>query len=218
MASEQNRTEQNRTEQNRTEQNEVILWHEKLNKNNIIDIQPTIVISYSYSHILRADVLDLLPNRFLNLHISLLPYNRGADPNAWSFLENTPKGVSIHLIDAGVDTGKLLIQKEVIFDESSETLGHTYRVLQQEIIALFCEHWEELRDGTIRPISQVGDGTFHYAKEFAKIKDCLLGEEGWDVTISSFKARYNNLIGNKSEQRLERDKGFGGMLAGNVFK
>ena len=148
----------------------------------------------------------------------MLPYNRGADPNAWSFLENTPKGVSIHLIDPGVDTGQLLIQKEVIFEESYETLGHTYSVLQQQIVALFCEHWEELCDGTISPSPQVGDGTFHYAKEFAKLKDRLLGKEGWDVTISSFRARYNNLIANKSEEWLERDEGYGGMLAGNIFK
>ena len=73
-------------------------------------------------------------------------------------------------------------------------------------------------DGTIGPIPQVGDGTFHYAKVFAKLKDRLLGKEGWDVTISSFRARYNNLIANKSEEWLERDEGYGGMLAVNIFK
>ena len=38
------------------------------------------------------------------------------------------------------------------------------------------------------------------------------------MTISSFRARYNNLIANKSEEWLERDEGYGGMLAVNIFK
>ena len=74
------------------------------------------LISYGYRFILRKEILDLFPNRAINMHISYLPYNRGADPNFWSFIEGTPKGVTIHYLDEGVDTGDIIVQKEVSFD------------------------------------------------------------------------------------------------------
>ena len=40
---------------------------------------------------------------------------QGAHPNFWSFYDNTPSGVTIHLIDAGIDTGDVLYQKKLIF-------------------------------------------------------------------------------------------------------
>ena len=55
-------------------------------------------------------------NNIINLHISYLPYNRGAHPNFWSFVENTPSGVSIHQVDSGIDTGKIVIQKQINFN------------------------------------------------------------------------------------------------------
>jgi len=43
-----------------------------------------------------------------------LPYNKGSHPNFWSFIENSPKGVSIHEIDEGIDTGKLIASKKLL--------------------------------------------------------------------------------------------------------
>jgi methionyl-tRNA formyltransferase len=183
----------NRTEPNENNPNNVIIWNEKIDLKNITEIQPNIVISYSYQHIIRADVLDSMQGKFINLHISLLPYNRGADPNAWSFLENTPKGVTIHQIDQGVDTGPILIQKEIFFDEDSETLGHSYEILQDEIQDLFRENWDKIRDQLLVGYKKNENGTHHFSKEFRAIKDHLMGEEGWNVKISVFKERFKNL-------------------------
>jgi len=74
-----------------------------------------------------------LGNRAINLHPSLLPWNRGAHSNFWSFLEDTPKGVTIHIIDEGIDTGDILLQKKIKFDQSKETLRSSYGRLQQEL-------------------------------------------------------------------------------------
>lgn len=176
----------------RPEQNEVIVHQEKLTAEDLRMLQPELVISYSYRHILNPDVLDVLPDKFINLHISFLPFNRGADPTAWSFLEDTPKGVSIHLIDQGIDTGRILVQKQVVFDEENETLGNAYSILQAEIQKLFRDNWGKLRVGAIQPVEQKGAGTFHHAKEFAEIKGELMGAEGWNVKIGVFKSRFRN--------------------------
>jgi len=172
---------------------ELSLLTEKLTIEKIEELKPDIIISYSYKYILGAELLAKLPNRFVNLHISLLPYNRGADPNAWSFLENTPKGVSIHLIDEGIDTGDILFQKEVIFDETSETLGNSYQILHEEIQALFRKNWDIIKNNSVQSQPQTGIATFHKASEFAEIKESLLGVEGWGVPITVFKERYESI-------------------------
>jgi methionyl-tRNA formyltransferase len=177
----------------RREVRDVIVREEPLRTVDMAEIQPHVVISYSYQYIIKADVLDMLQRRFINLHISFLPHNRGADPNAWSFLENTPKGVSIHEIDEGTDTGPILVQKELTFDEERETLGNAYWTLQSEIQALFREHWEELRTGSIRRSPQVGVGSHHFVQDFQQIRDYLLCEDGWNVSIPILKERYARL-------------------------
>ena len=67
------------------------------------------VTSFGYKHIISEDILK--KKNIINLHISYLPYNKGAHPNFWSFAENTPSGVTIHKIDKGIDTGNIIYQK-----------------------------------------------------------------------------------------------------------
>src|ERR1700730_2625966 len=114
--------------------------------------------SHGYRHIIKPSVLDRLPRRAVNLHIAYLPWNRGADPNLWSFIENTPKGVSIHYLDAGIDTGDIIAQKLVEFG-AGETLRTTYARLQAEIAQLFAEHWSRISAGTCHAVKQTGAGT-----------------------------------------------------------
>ena len=154
---------------------------------------PDLIVSYSYRHIITRDVLQCRPGRFINLHIALLPYNRGADPNPWSFIENSPKGVTIHLMDSGIDTGPIIAQRPVRFDESRETLSHSYQVLQDCVQELFFEHWPYLSEGSFTSVEQPKRGTFHKASEFATIKTSLLGPEGWNVSIPLFKERFLRL-------------------------
>lgn len=87
-----------------------------------------------------------MQGQIFNLHISLLPYNREASPNFFSFIENTSKGVTIHQIDEGLDTGPILAQKELFFDESKETFASGYEKLILEIQMLFKENWSSISD------------------------------------------------------------------------
>ncbi len=140
------------------------------------------VVSYRYRHILKPDVLKLFPDRAINLHGSLLPWNRGADPNFWSFFDDTPKGYSIHLMDAGVDTGLLLAQTEVRFVDG-ETLKTTYETLQSGLMNLFCDSWPLIREGKLRAIPQAKGGSFHRKRDMEKHRG-LLDKWGWDLPVS----------------------------------
>lgn len=138
------------------------------------------LVSYGYRHILKKDILDLFQQRAINLHISLLPWNRGADPNLWSFAERTPKGVSIHYMDEGIDTGDLIVQTEVVFDEP-ETLRSSYERLCRRIEDLFIEWWPRIRDGRCPRYAQPDGGSVHRVKDKDTLTPFLT--EGWDTPV-----------------------------------
>ncbi|MGM0601054.1 MAG: formyltransferase family protein [Candidatus Rifleibacteriota bacterium] len=139
------------------------------------------LISYGYRHIIKKDVLDKFPSRAINLHISYLPWNRGADPNFWSFIENTPKGVTIHYLDEGIDTGDIIVQKEVCFNSEVETLASTYQKLHQEIQDLFKQNWPYIKSGKCKRVKQPDGGTVHRKKDREKLEFLL--ENGWDTPV-----------------------------------
>lgn len=139
------------------------------------------LISYGYRHIIAPNVLARLPARAINLHISLLPWNRGADPNLWSFIDNTPKGVTIHYIDAGIDTGDIIVQREVRFDNES-TLATSYQQLTEEIEQLFRDNWSVIRSGECSRCPQMGRGSYHARADRAAVASLL--ENGWDTAIT----------------------------------
>jgi methionyl-tRNA formyltransferase len=145
---------------------------------------PRLVVSHGYRRILRRDVLDLLPGRVINLHISLLPYNRGADPTLWSVLEDTPAGVTIHYIDEGVDTGDVIAQREVELADD-DTLATAYAKLQAAMTELFREHWPAIAAGTCDRIPQGPGGTTHRVADRAAVEHLLT--HGWDTPIGPLR-------------------------------
>lgn len=133
-------------------------------------MQPSFVVSFNYRHLISEDVLEILKDRIINLHTSLLPYNRGSAPNFFSFLENTPKGVTIHQMEKELDTGDILCRREMVFDEVRETFESTYNKLLAEIMRLFRENWEDIKTGRIVPQKQVGPGTCHTMSQLEEIR------------------------------------------------
>lgn len=164
----------------------VVLCTEKLNIGTAIKYRPGIIISYNYKYIISQEVIDYVDGEIFNLHISLLPWNRGANPNYWSFIENTPKGVSIHKIDSGLDTGNIVVQEEVFFDERVESFSSTYKKLQKKIILLFIRNWDNIKNGDYSQKKQDGTGSFHTIKDF----ECFTGGSmDWEENIALYKAR-----------------------------
>lgn len=149
------------------------------------------IISYGYRYILKKEVLERFPEKAINIHISLLPWNRGADPNLWSFLENTPKGVTIHYLDSGIDTGDILVQEEVRFT-SQETLRTSYEKLSNVAENLLKQSWLDIRDGKIKPRVQPSGGSYHRLRDRKPYEHLLT--HGWDTPV-------HNLIGKATEEK-----------------
>lgn len=170
-----------------------VLFQEKINSQVLESFMPDLVICYGYRYIIREEIITKLNRKIINLHISYLPWNKGAHPNLWSFLENTTKGVTIHLIDKGIDTGAILYQEKVNIDEKNETLASSYKLLQYRIQELFKQKWESIKKLEFTAIEQKEKGSIHYKKDFEKIA-FLLQEKGWDIPISELKQKYQEYL------------------------
>lgn len=164
---------------------EVILYHDRVTPDLIEELAPDFTVVYNYRSIIKEDVISLLGNRIINLHTSFLPWNKGSSPNIWSFIDDTPKGVTIHRLEKGLDTGKILLRKELFFDEEKETLCTTYEKLNEEIVALLCENWEDVKNGKIPFKVQEGKGSYHRT---ADLEEILGGRKiDYSMTVKDFK-------------------------------
>ena len=120
-------------------------------------LAPACGVSVSFGYILRTQCLSLFPRGCINLHPSLLPYNRGQSPNIWSIVEGTPSGVTLHYMDGGVDTGDIIEQRDVpkYSTDTGETL---YRRLLEASVQLFQEAWPAFKSGRSARRTQSTEG------------------------------------------------------------
>lgn len=169
---------------------EVVFLAEKITLEKIQEIVPGIIVSYNYRWILKPEIFNLPTLGAINLHISYLPWNRGADPNFWSHIERTPKGVTIHHIDSGVDTGDIIGQESVIFSDA-DTLTSSYEKLHTTILCLFEKLWPQIRSGRAPRYTQQGKGTLHRLQDKEHFKN-LLAEKGYDILIKDLAVLHLN--------------------------
>lgn len=150
-----------------------------------IDKEFDFLVSYGYRYILGKDLLNLFPNRAVNLHISMLPYCRGAHPILWSVMDCLPLGVTIHMLDQGLDTGNILFQQLTPTRLSkADTFATLHRELCTKIECLFMQNWKFLRNSECSGWKQQGVPTLHRSDE---LEQCLkYMPQGWDTPISKF--------------------------------
>jgi methionyl-tRNA formyltransferase len=147
----------------------VTLIETKAELEQLTDQEPDLVLSAGYRHIVPDEYLDVPPLGAVNLHKSYLPYNRGANPNVWSIVEDNPAGVSIHYMTADVDAGPIIDRRRVPI-EPEDTGRDLYDRLERAQIQQFKDVWPEIRDGTADTIEQDPDeGTYHRKSDFVSL-------------------------------------------------
>ena len=142
------------------------------------------IVSYGYRYKINKEILDHLPGKVINLHISYLPFSRGAHPVFWSIVENSVTGVSIHLVDENYDTGNILFQKEVGYKLDEDTFLSIYRKMKDEIEKLFCINWKYLRSAQNMGWPQQGESTYHEKYEIEEMKKYM--PKMWETSIKDF--------------------------------
>jgi len=137
----------------------------------IKEVEPDYVVSCGYRYRVPEPILEIPEKGCLNLHPAYLPYNRGANPNVWSIVEDTPAGVTLHYMDADLDTGDIIARRKVP-TQFSDTGRDLYERLEDAQIELFRETWPDVVAESISPTEQRSDaGTYHRTDDFDELCD-----------------------------------------------
>jgi methionyl-tRNA formyltransferase len=120
----------------------------------IEESRPDAIVVVAYGQLLPPEVLDVPPLGTLNLHLSLLPRWRGAAPVQRAILEGDDvTGVSVMLLDEGLDTGPVLasLEEPIRSDDDAGSLGDRLARLGSPLLV---EQLRALQAGTADPVAQ----------------------------------------------------------------
>ena len=166
----------------------VICKNKRITINDLNDVD--LVITFNYRHILKKNILKKLKRPAINLHISYLPFNKGCHPNFWSFVEKSPKGVTIHEIDEGLDTGPIIYQKKISFNinkKKHDNFFKTNKILLFEIRKLFFRKINQILNEKYIVKKQRKKGTFHYRNSLP-----IFMKKNWKLKIKDVLKMYRN--------------------------
>lgn len=134
-----------------------------------------VMVVIAFGQILPQEILDMTPYGCINVHASLLPKYRGAAPIQWAVMNGEQvSGVTTMQMDAGLDTGDMLLKTEVVLDPK-ETGGSLHDKLAQAGARLCVETLKGLEAHTIIPQKQGESPT-----EYARMLDKHLGNICWE--------------------------------------
>lgn len=91
---------------------------------------PDVICSIYYRWIIQQEIIDIVKGRIFNLHPSLLPKYRGCSSLTWAMINGEKEcGFTYHYIDAGCDTGKIILQERVVIEDFDTQLTLYNRVM-----------------------------------------------------------------------------------------
>ena len=165
----------------------------------IAALAPDAMVVASYGRILPPPLLALAPMGCLNVHPSLLPRHRGPSPVAEAILEgDVVTGVTIMLLDEGMDTGPIVAQEEVAIgpDDTAGALTASLFVRGGELMARTLREWSE---GRIEAIPQdetqatysrkleKADGELDFTRTAAQLHNQVRAMHPWPGACTTFK-------------------------------
>ncbi len=136
-------------------------------------LKPDIMITCAFGQILSEEILSIPKFGVINIHASLLPEYRGASPIHYAILDGKNKtGITIMKTDVGIDTGDIILQKEIEIKDG-ETCGELFDRLSILGAQCILEAWPNIINGSAKYIKQDEEkATFTkiIKKEMAKIE------------------------------------------------
>ncbi len=155
----------------------------------------------AFGQILSQQILDIPPYGCLNIHASLLPKYRGASPIQHVIIDGEKKtGVTIMQMDAGLDTGDMLYQKEIPIEDTDD-----YETLHDKLMALGAEAIVEalplLEQGRLKPQKQDDSlscyaslidksmGKIDFARPAAKLDRLIRGLTPWPSAYTTYHGK-----------------------------
>jgi methionyl-tRNA formyltransferase len=186
-------------------------------------LAPELMVVVGYGQIIPQTVIDLAPLGIVNVHASLLPKYRGAGPIQWAILNGeTRTGVTTMRIDAGLDTGDMLLKAETEIDpqENAVELSQRLAVMGADLLV---KTLDGLARGTITPQRQnpdeathapllkKEDGILEWSQPARAIHNRVRGLQPWPGALSIFRGQTLHIW--RSHPRPERGPSPGRFLS-----
>ncbi|MBN1941097.1 MAG: hypothetical protein JW772_02855 [Candidatus Diapherotrites archaeon] len=131
---------------------------------------PKFITTYSTA-IIKPRMISAFPKRWINLHAGLSPYYRGSGTNLYPILNKEPEyiGMTVHYLDAGIDTGEIILQGRPEFSEkdNSHTIGCKTTVVGADLMIRVIKRM--LAEGTCPSVKQdKSRGKLYLKKDFSE--------------------------------------------------
>jgi len=175
-------------------------------RSQLATIHPDAIIVVGYGRIIPQWMIDLPRLGNINLHASLLPKYRGAAPIQWAIARGeTVTGVTTMRIDAGLDTGDILLQKSVPIasDDTAETLAPRLAALGADLMVetLHClaagtisPRPQDHTQSTLAPILRKEDGRIDFQRTARETYNRLRGFQPWPGAFTTFRGKNLHLL------------------------
>lgn len=160
-----------------------------------------IFVVAAFGQLLSEEILNMPRLGCINIHASLLPAYRGAAPIQWCVINGEEKtGVTIMQMAKGMDTGDILLQKEVVLDEK-ETGGSLFDRLMETGAELIMEVLPKIEAGELTPVVQKEElatyagkitkdmGNIDFAKSAVTIERLIRGLNPWPSAFTHYKGK-----------------------------
>ena len=163
--------------------------------------RPDAIVVVAYGHILPKWMIDLPRLGCINLHASLLPKYRGAAPIQWSLIRGEAvTGVTTMRIDAGLDTGDILLKREVAIqdDDTAETLSERLSQLGADLMVETLRRLErgdlqaqpqDHAQATLAPLLKKEDGRIDWNLPALEIWNRIRGLRPWPGAYTGFRGK-----------------------------
>lgn len=167
----------------------------------IKSLDPDFLVVVAYGQIIKERLLLEFKDRILNVHSSLLPKYRGAAPINWAIVEGEEKsGITIMLVEKGLDTGDILysLEKEIASDENAEELHDSLMVLGGkgivEVLQNFDKFYENKKkqneeEAIYRGMLNRKDGKIYWNDNCLKIYDKFRGFYPWPGSFFEYEEK-----------------------------
>jgi methionyl-tRNA formyltransferase len=162
-------------------------------------LQPEVMVVVGYGQIIPQSILDIPPRGIINVHASLLPKYRGAAPIQWAIARGeTWTGVTTMRIDAGLDTGDMLLtaNTEIGADETavelSVRLAEVGAELLERTLARLSDIKPEKQDNsqsTLAPILKKEDGRIDWTRPAREIANRVRGFQPWPGCYTMWRGK-----------------------------
>ncbi len=165
----------------------------------LLELGADVMVVVGYGQIIPQSIIDIPPHGILNVHASLLPKYRGAAPIQWAIANGeTETGVTIMRIDAGLDTGDMLLKQTlpVLTDQTAPELNACLAPLGAELlletmrqISAGTAHAEKQDDAlaTLAPILKKEDGLIDWRRPAETIYNRLRGFTPWPGAYTTYR-------------------------------